>query len=316
MDFLGFKRADGKIGIRNHIACIPTVCCVNGIIDRLSWQVPNLTPIIHTDGCGLGIKSPFFMSTLTAMCLHANNYATILIGLGCERDNAKKIAYEIHKSSGRNIYGTIVQQDGGSENVIRDCSVTAEKLIVSAKQQQRTAMPMQHLIVAIGIERNATKADTAFAENLCHNLVEMGCTVLSVSVDAPDAEYDVEFAQAVTPCGTHVRMNGYDLDPPEMFAGMFSCGAQIGVFISGESNLLGFPNVPIVRVSTNTKMYERMGGEHGDFDVNGDSQLRSVEAVLADTKRCVLETANGRLTSFERNNYYSMLNTYRQPLPY
>jgi altronate dehydratase large subunit len=50
MKFLGYRRPDGGIGIRNHVLIIPTVSCVN----RVASDVANKTgaaTFTHPYGC-------------------------------------------------------------------------------------------------------------------------------------------------------------------------------------------------------------------------------------------------------------------------
>ena len=50
MNFLGYRRPDGRIGIRNHILVVPTVSCVN----RVAMDIANKTgaaTFTHPYGC-------------------------------------------------------------------------------------------------------------------------------------------------------------------------------------------------------------------------------------------------------------------------
>ncbi|MGZ3612430.1 MAG: UxaA family hydrolase, partial [Thermodesulfobacteriota bacterium] len=37
----GYERKNGKFGIRNHLLVLPTVSCVNGVVHRISREVPE-----------------------------------------------------------------------------------------------------------------------------------------------------------------------------------------------------------------------------------------------------------------------------------
>ena len=37
--FMGFRRADGQVGVRNQIWVIPTVGCVNGICEQIPFKI-------------------------------------------------------------------------------------------------------------------------------------------------------------------------------------------------------------------------------------------------------------------------------------
>src|SRR5512136_752149 len=53
-EITGYARKDGKFGIRNHVLVLPAVSCVNGVINRISRQVPEAVCITHAHGCGRG----------------------------------------------------------------------------------------------------------------------------------------------------------------------------------------------------------------------------------------------------------------------
>jgi len=39
-EITGYLRPDGKVGVRNHVLVLATVSCVNGVIQRISREVP------------------------------------------------------------------------------------------------------------------------------------------------------------------------------------------------------------------------------------------------------------------------------------
>lgn len=101
--FLGYQRADGKIGIRNEVWIIPTVGCVNAIAKAIEQQAGIfLTPQIdgifsysHPYGCSqLGDDQLFTQKLLSGLIRHPNAGAVLVLGLGCENnqiDELKKI---------------------------------------------------------------------------------------------------------------------------------------------------------------------------------------------------------------------------------
>ncbi len=50
----GYKRADGRYGIRNHVIVLPSVGCCNGVIDKIKQRVPEVVTLMHAYGCGRG----------------------------------------------------------------------------------------------------------------------------------------------------------------------------------------------------------------------------------------------------------------------
>ena len=98
-EFLGFERSNGKIGIRNKIAIISSVVCVNKITQQIASQVENAVAITHPLGCGqFGPDFSYTLRTLVGLGSNPNIYSVIVVGLGCENLTSKLIAKNIKRS--------------------------------------------------------------------------------------------------------------------------------------------------------------------------------------------------------------------------
>ena len=52
MSFHGYLRENGTYGVRNHVAVISSVICINGVVEEIARQVPGVLPLTHAHGCG------------------------------------------------------------------------------------------------------------------------------------------------------------------------------------------------------------------------------------------------------------------------
>lgn len=96
LTFKGFKRKNGDTGIRNEIWIIPTVGCVNGIVNQLAENLrketncKNMDAIVaypHNYGCSqLGEDHENTRKILRDMVLHPNAGGVLVVGLGCENN--------------------------------------------------------------------------------------------------------------------------------------------------------------------------------------------------------------------------------------
>ncbi|HET9571937.1 MAG TPA: altronate dehydratase family protein [Bacteroidales bacterium] len=96
LTFKGFRRANGEVGIRNEIWIIPTVGCVNGIIQQLASTirmetlgkgVDAVVPFPHNYGCSqLGDDHENTRKILLDMVQHPNAGGVLVVGLGCENN--------------------------------------------------------------------------------------------------------------------------------------------------------------------------------------------------------------------------------------
>ncbi|WOC32835.1 MULTISPECIES: UxaA family hydrolase [Caproicibacterium] len=94
-EFAGYRRTDGSVGIRNEVWIIPTVGCVNAVVQEISRRAQRfLTPAIdgiyafpHPYGCSqLGDDLAVTQKTLAGLIRHPNAGAVLVVGLGCENN--------------------------------------------------------------------------------------------------------------------------------------------------------------------------------------------------------------------------------------
>ncbi|MCR5214285.1 MAG: altronate dehydratase family protein [Eubacterium sp.] len=91
--FQGYKREDGKVGIRNEIWIIPTVGCVNEVAkelvrenqDLVKGSIDGLYTFTHPFGCSqLGGDHEQTKKLLSSLVKHPNAGAVLVLSLGCE----------------------------------------------------------------------------------------------------------------------------------------------------------------------------------------------------------------------------------------
>jgi altronate dehydratase large subunit len=82
--------------------------------------------------------------------------------------------------------------------------------------------------------------------------------------------------------------------------GMAAGGAQITVFSTGRGTPAGFPILPVIKISSNTELYEKMGD---DLDLDAGKVLagKSIDEVGEELIALLIEVANGRQTKAELN---------------
>jgi altronate hydrolase len=101
--FLGYQRADGRVGTRNYLAIISTVNCsastskyiaervrASGMLTRYA-NVDGVLAITHKAGCAMQYDGPDHNQldrTLAGFARHPNVGAYLLVGLGCETGQA------------------------------------------------------------------------------------------------------------------------------------------------------------------------------------------------------------------------------------
>ena len=96
--FMGFRRPDGQVGVRNQLWVIPTVGCVNGICEEIvkrfraeiaghEGSVDAVVAFPHNYGCSqLGGDHENTRTVLSDMVHHPNAGGVLVVSLGCENN--------------------------------------------------------------------------------------------------------------------------------------------------------------------------------------------------------------------------------------
>ncbi len=87
--FMGYRRENGDVGIRNEIWIVNTVGCVNKIAQKLAEKT-GAHAFPHPYGCSqLGEDQKITQKILCGMVNHPNAAGVLVLGLGCENNNMK-----------------------------------------------------------------------------------------------------------------------------------------------------------------------------------------------------------------------------------
>ncbi len=113
--FLGYRRADGRVGTRNHVLVVPTVICASVVAERIAAAAaPIATALPHLAGCGqLGPDMRLTHDTLAAYCGHPNIGAVLVVALGCEQVIAQRLA-DAARREGKPAEILAIQSEGGT----------------------------------------------------------------------------------------------------------------------------------------------------------------------------------------------------------
>lgn len=100
--FEGYRRPDGRVGIRNEIWIINTVGCINQAADRIARMchaelsgkrlgIDGVYTFSHPYGCSqLGGDLAATQKILAALVNHPNAAAVLVLGLGCENNQLEQ----------------------------------------------------------------------------------------------------------------------------------------------------------------------------------------------------------------------------------
>jgi altronate dehydratase large subunit len=148
--FLGYRRPDGSVGVRNHVLVVPTVICSAVVAERIAASIaPIGAALPHLAGCGqLGPDLNATHETLAAYCRHPNVGAVIVVALGCEQVVAQHLA-DVARQAGRPSKIIAIQSEGGTVRATARGIAMAHELAELVGRSDRVWCQASSLIVSV-----------------------------------------------------------------------------------------------------------------------------------------------------------------------
>ena len=192
--FWGYKRSDGRVGIRNNILILPCSVCASDTTRIIANQVKEAVTFNMQLGCSqLGKDFEYTMDTLAGFAANPNIYATVLVSLGCENAQLKLVKEEIEKRTNKPMASVVIQDEGGTLKAIEKATRYAKEFASEASVLRREEFPVSKLIM--GTECGGSDPTSGLASNvligeLSDKIVENGgTTVLSETTEFIGAEH-------------------------------------------------------------------------------------------------------------------------------
>ncbi|MEG3147986.1 altronate dehydratase family protein [Sphingomonas sp. RT2P30] len=152
--FLGYRRADGRVGTRNEIWILPTVGCVARTAERIAARaaatlgdaVDGVHAFTHPFGCSqLGHDLDGTRAILASLACHPNAGGVLIVGLGCENNQIEALL-EAVPAWRRPAIRTLVTQLSGDE-VAEGAALVAE--LAEAARCERSAVGLDALVLGV-----------------------------------------------------------------------------------------------------------------------------------------------------------------------
>jgi altronate hydrolase len=154
-DFLGYRRADGRVGTRNEIWILPTVGCVGRTAQKIaalgharhSGRIDGVHAFAHPFGCSqLGDDLGGTRSILAALACHPNAGGVLLVGLGCESNQLDQVVEEIPEAL-RGRVRTLHAQ--GVEDELEEGLALVDALVDTAAGSVRQPVGFGELVIGL-----------------------------------------------------------------------------------------------------------------------------------------------------------------------
>lgn len=145
----GYRRPDGKVGIRNHVAVLPTSVCASVVAMNIAAQVPGTIAINNQHGCcQIGADFEQTVNTLIGLGKNPNIAAVLVIGLGCEGVPIRTVAEKIAET-GKPVETLIIQENKGTLNTTSLGVKLASAMVRDISQLIPTEFPISELCLAV-----------------------------------------------------------------------------------------------------------------------------------------------------------------------
>jgi altronate dehydratase large subunit len=163
MKFRGYLRPDGKVGIRNYLAVIPTSVCATTVAFKIASQVPQAIALPNQHGCcQVGADHEQTVKTLIGLGKNPNVGAVLVIGLGCEGVPIAQVAEEI-AASGKSVAALVIQKCGGTLRTTAEGVRIAGKMARELARLSTREFPVSEL--SLGLECGGSDFTSGLASN-------------------------------------------------------------------------------------------------------------------------------------------------------
>ncbi len=159
--FLGYRRPDGSVGVRNHVAILAVMDNVNGIVRHLAHLVKGAIALPVWYGRGqFGEDDTQFRLTQVGLGCNPNISAVLVVSL--ESVSATRVAEAISRS-GKPVAHMAVQDVGGTVEAIANGVRVLLAMVKEASLARREECPLSKLV--LGVECGGTDTTSGIASN-------------------------------------------------------------------------------------------------------------------------------------------------------
>jgi len=139
-----FLRSDGRKGIRNVVAVVYLVECAHHVAREIAYPFREAgAQVLGFSGC---YPNDYAQNLLQRLCTHPNVGAVLLVSLGCEGFDRKRLAETIQLAE-RACKTLVIQESGGTASSIAEGRQWIEETLKELSRTPRVAISFEDLIV-------------------------------------------------------------------------------------------------------------------------------------------------------------------------
>lgn len=161
--FMGYARADGRVGTRNFVGVLTTVNCSATVARKIAERFPahlfendaacdGVVALTHSGGCGTpheGVGVAMLERTLGGFARHPNFGGVLIVGLGCEVNQIERLLERQGLKRDARLRTLGIQDAGGARTAIEEGVRIVEELVARARTDRRSEQSAAHLVLAL-----------------------------------------------------------------------------------------------------------------------------------------------------------------------
>ena len=336
--FQGYRRTNGKAGVRNEIWIIPTVGCVNSVAQAVEKKarkyvrgsVEAVAAFPHPYGCSqMGEDQEHTRQILADFVNHPNAGGVLVLGLGCENSNIEELKKYIGPYDGdagqfqrepisvsELVIGMKCGGSDGLSGITANPAVGGFSDMLISKGGTTILTEVPEMFGAETLLMNRCRNEELFHQTV--NLINenpspgnkkggittledksLGCTQKSGSAPVSGV---LSYGEPVRAKGLNLlSAPGNDLVASTALA---ASGAHIVLFTTGRGTPFASP-VPTVKIASNTPL-ARHKDNWIDFNCGTAAEESALEEVSEQLFSYVLQVASGQKVKAEEAGFHDM----------
>lgn len=258
----GFRRGDGRAGVRNHLLVLPSVVCSTHVAGEIAAAAAGVG-VVHQHGClQVGDDLRHSERLLTSVALNPNVGAVLVVSLGCETLRGAGLAKRIGER-GQAVELVGIQADGGTAAALAHGGEAAARMSAELLRREPAELAREELVVGLDLPGDEAEAE------------------------AIEAAFGAAGIATVTPPG---------IEGPEAHVELAAAGAVLIVSRPpAEEAPMGFAVAPVLAVAHRSELHEAIAEDFDVPPVAGEEPAALARRVLA----TALEHAAGTPTAAE-----------------
>ncbi len=189
----GFVRADGRIGVRNHVLILPISYEMNQIAHQIASRVPGTTTFRNQHGIDQrGADLLQTLRVLSGFATHPNVFGVVFLAWGRETFNVDALAKEA-EAAGKQVEVITLKDAGGMRRTLEQGVRVASAFVAEGAKSERVPISLSDII--LGTECGGSDACSGISGNPALGVVsdllvaKGGTAILSETTELIGAEH-------------------------------------------------------------------------------------------------------------------------------